>query len=486
MAPTRKRRTKRSSRRSSRRSSLRNRKTLRGRGYLENIVSLRQKANTSARRSLELATLTQRDREGLEQADENYRASIQRTAAAILFPHTDYVLHFGIYSRTVAPIRFEETRALVHAQLPTEALRRMIAQHAQYANQAAALTRRMAEQAARLPMRNAALAQARETERRATLDLVNKINRNARLLEESIAQTDTQERIVEAEDRAFDLIRAFSILPETNDQDSLSQYSFTLQTSTDPANHYKGKRLLASVLRAPPGLAPTPVEIPPTLVRHNLPVLRKWVQVSRDLAAAMQTIPATADLHLNETKNRQAFAEGFRVENLIATYKITALVAWMEWKGRERVLPPTSGRTPTREEIQEEVKALEAELAFFGALKAWLAYLLSHRENPIGKQAMQRQLALIEEAERTGGWITLRREHARLRRMAAQTSASRVSSPAQSPAQSPTQSPSVSRSSSAASLRPSSMTRSNSRLNGIKKATAIPGVDANMKRRPFQ
>jgi hypothetical protein len=472
MAPTRKRRTRRTTR---------NRRTLRGRGYLENIVALRQKTNTSARRALELATLTQRDREGLEQADESYRAAIQRAAAAILFPHTDYVLHFGIYSRTVAPIRFEETRALVHAQLPTEALRRMIAQHAQFANQAAALTRRMAEQAARLPMRNAALAQAREAERRATLELVGKINRNAKLLEESIAQTDTQERIVEAEDRAFDLIRAFSILPETADQDALAQYSFTLQTSTNAANHYKGKRLLAGVLRAPPGLAPTPLEIPPTLVRHNLPVLRKWVQVSRDLATAMQTAPPST-LHLNETKNRQAFAEGFRVENLIATYKITALVAWMEWKGRLQATPPTAGRTPTREEIHEEVKALEAELAFFGALKTWLSYLLSHRENPIGKQAMQRQLALIEEAERTGGWIALRREHARLRRMAA----AQAAPSAPSASTTPSASPAPSRTSSASSLRPASPLRPNSRLNAIKKATAIPGVDPSMKRRPFQ
>ena len=376
--------------------------------YLDNVLVLREKTNHSARRALNMARATQKNYNGIRAANETYRAAIDRAARAILFPPTP--LHFGIYSRIVDPIRFEETRAIVHARLPTDALRAMIAQHANHANQVATLAQRMAEQARRLRM-NGPFDNA---ERRAAMAAMQKINQNASRLE---APQEAMERI-EAEDQAFEVIRAFS---------ALSTFQFTLHTSSDPANKYKGRRLKVGVLVARSGIAPTPFEIPPMLVRDNLPVLTKWVEVSQHLIAAMKRASPPATLQINGTKDRAAMVEEFRVENLIATYKITALVAWLAWKGRELV--PKMTRAPSKEELKEEVKALDAEILFYGVFREWLSFFLQHRPNPVGKREMERQLALLMEAEKQGGWIALRKEHVKLKRLETRSAPSRSTSP---------------------------------------------------------
>ena len=383
-----------------------------GGAYLDNVVTLRKKTNVSARRALALATTAKQNRNRLYAADEAYRATIDRAAQAILFPPVE--LHYGNYSRIVAPIRFEETRNIVHARLPTDTLRERMDQHAMDANRAATIAQRMAEQARRLRMHVPHQGDY-ETERRAALTTVEKINQQATALEQGIVAEHVN--AMESVDQAFDLIRSLTT-------EDLSRYQFTLHTSTDTKNTYKGRRLKADVLVALPGKAPLPFELPPTLVRDHLDVLTMWVRVSQHLTKAMKTAQPPPMLQINQTKNRATVIAEFRVENLITTYKIIALIAWIVWKGREQVTTIRPGQTASREDIKKEVRALDAEVMFYAALHEWLQFLLQSRSNPIGKKKMEEQLDLLVKSETSTGWISLLKKHADKRRMDAKSATS--------------------------------------------------------------
>jgi len=375
---------------------------------LQEIATIRETAKNYAAFSKEKANIVSKNLSQLKRSQHDYKMSILGGIHDLAFPPKVYSSYLAYYMDTF-PIRFRVTKEIVLEQLPTYHLEDLMERHKEFANRASDLVQHITKNAKTFHMSNPSLdnkkGQMEETKKH-----LQQLQLAREQLDAEFASVNEQTKR-QGEAEAFDFIKGLSFQEKSNGsvKNTIFPYEFTI----------KQPKTTSKILT---------VELQPAiaylgLTDYNLYVLKEWIRVSLDLIHEMRQIdPETASgaLILNETKKPKNITEHqwigyFITSNIVATYKITALVAYAYYQKLSEVVKKRTStdslkqRTNTIDTIRDEMQVRKAELQFYEILNEWLLMSMKNMTDRPKHDRYRSYANMIHD------YLPLLHEHIRLR-----------------------------------------------------------------------
>ena len=375
---------------------------------LQEIATIRETAKNYAAFSKEKANLVSKNLSQLRRSQHDYHMSILGGIHDLVFPPKVYSSYLAYYMDTF-PIRFRVTKEIVLEQLPSHHLKEIMERHKEFANRASDLVQHITKNAKSFHMSNPSLDN-KKADIQETKEHLTKLHRARKQLDADFASVNEQGKR-QGESEAFEFIKGISFQEKSNGsvKNIIFPYEFTVKQPK------QGSKILVADLQ--PAIAYIGV------TDHNLYVLREWIRVSLDLIKEMRQIhpeAASGALLLNETKKPKNMTDDqwighFIKSNIIATYKITALVAYSYYQKMADIVKKRTAtdslkqRTNTIDTIRDEMEVRKAELLFYQILNDWLLLSMTNMTDKIKHDRYRSYTNMIHD------YLPLLHEHIRLR-----------------------------------------------------------------------
>lgn len=375
---------------------------------LQEIATIRDTAKNYAALSKEKANIVSKNLTQLKRSQHDYHMSILSGIHDLVFPPKVYSSYLTYYMDTF-PIRFRVTKEIVLEQLPSYHLKDLMERHKEFANRASNLVHHITKNAASFRMSNPSLNN-KKAELQETKEHLQRIQRARDQLESDISKVNQQAKR-QGEAEAFEFIKGLSYQEKSNGsvKNIIFPYEFIVKQP-------KSSSKIISV-ELQPAIAYL------GLTEHNLYVLREWIRVSMDLIKEMQNInseAASGALLLNATQKPKNITEEqwishFINSNIVATYKITALIAYSYYQKMNEVVKKRTStdslkqRTNTIDSIRDEMEVRKAERLFYDILNKWLLLTMRNMTDKIRHDRYRSYTNMIHD------YLPLLDEHIRLR-----------------------------------------------------------------------